>query len=210
MVTTGGRGGRARGGRRSGSHRSGCGRRSGDGSRHFGGNSTALTGLADQLAPLHLDHHLVGAAMAEGLLDLARLDRGLETKRLAAQCRFVVGLAHRVFTVLQSQFVIILAAAGRAVITRRRAPPEQPQGRPRHPVVPGSVRGHRRHLRLNLSAQLDRPAIQRDRLWLAPENATGAAMQAPASRQPPHHSTPDGRHCRGPMPQTKPPGPVAR
>ena len=51
-------------------------------------------GLADQLAPLDLDHHLVGAAVAEGLLDLARFDRALQPQRLAAQSRFIFGLAH--------------------------------------------------------------------------------------------------------------------
>jgi hypothetical protein len=81
--------------------RPGCGRRRGNGlgrgSDRFGGTSlgTGFTRLADQLAPLHLDHDLVGPAVAEGLLDLASLDRPLQSKRLASEGRLVVGLAHK-------------------------------------------------------------------------------------------------------------------
>jgi hypothetical protein len=77
------------------------GRRSG-GCRSRG--SVGHAGLADQLAALHLDHDLVGAAVAEGLLDLARFDRTLQPQRLTAQRRFVVGIAHTCTYALRSKF----------------------------------------------------------------------------------------------------------
>jgi hypothetical protein len=70
---------------------------------------TALGLAAQNLAALHLDHHLVGAAMAEGLLDFARFHRALQPQRLAAQCRFVVSVAHNRQTALQSCIVVVMA-----------------------------------------------------------------------------------------------------
>ena len=67
--------------------------RSGRRRRGFGRSHWRFARLAQQLAALDLDHHLVGAAVAEGLLDLACLNRELKPQRLAAQRRFVV-VAH--------------------------------------------------------------------------------------------------------------------
>src|SRR5690606_13343690 len=64
----------------------------------------SFSGLAGHATALDLDHNLVGPAVAEGLLDLARVDRALEAKRLAF-ARGVVAVAHKTRFVLQNQFV---------------------------------------------------------------------------------------------------------
>ena len=85
--------------------RSGGNRSDGRGNGCFGRSSFART--RHDFAPLHLDHHLVGAAVAEGLLDLACLDRGLQTQWPAAQCRLLVAIGHRTY----SPFVSISSSA---------------------------------------------------------------------------------------------------
>ena len=59
-----------------------------------------LAGLADQAATLlHFNHNLVGAAVAEGLFDLASIDRTLKAKRLTGRFLFFVAhLARMSFT----------------------------------------------------------------------------------------------------------------
>src|SRR3546814_8947718 len=75
------------GGGRSGIGLHGCGR-VGDWLRRFdldnlavGLGRSALAGLSDHAAALHLDHNRFGPAMAEALLDLARFHGPLDTER---------------------------------------------------------------------------------------------------------------------------------
>src|SRR5690606_11949633 len=102
--------------RRRSSHRRrrGCRRRRG-----------GLAGLADDAAALDLDDHLVGAAVAEGLLDLAGIDRTLEAERLAF-ARGVGGVAHKTRFVLQIQSAVArYRYAGMPSVTAARRPPRK-------------------------------------------------------------------------------------
>src|SRR5690606_41895643 len=95
-----------------------------------GGRSGRLARLADHAAALDLDDHLVGAAVAEGLLDLAGIDRTLEAERLAF-ARGVGGVAHKTRFVLQIQFTVArYRNAGVPPVTAPRRPPRKSsQGR---------------------------------------------------------------------------------
>ena len=67
------------------------------GDRDFGRGSSRFTRSArHQLAPLDLDDNLVGPPVAEGLLDLARLDRSFQAQRPAAERRLLV-IAHETY-----------------------------------------------------------------------------------------------------------------
>src|SRR5690606_38774480 len=110
------RGGLARRGRR---------RRRSRGRSGRGGRSGRLARLADHAAALDLDDHLVGAAVAEGLLDLAGIDRTLEAERLAF-ARGVGGVAHKTRFVLQIQFTVArYRNAGVPSVTAARRPPRK-------------------------------------------------------------------------------------
>jgi hypothetical protein len=60
--------------------------------------------LGQLAATLHLDRNLIGAAVAEGLLDLARIDRALQAQGLAGalRCVFVVAHTPKLFLQIQS------------------------------------------------------------------------------------------------------------
>src|SRR6185369_1364269 len=79
------------------------------------GGGHGLAGTRHQLAALHLDHHLVGAAVAEGLLDLAGFNRSLEPQRPAAELRFVVAVRHLTST----SFIQNVVQAAAALLARR-------------------------------------------------------------------------------------------
>jgi hypothetical protein len=78
-------------GRRGGGLRLGLGLRSG-----------RLAGTAEDAALLDLDHHRVGAAMAEALLDLAGLDRALDAQRRPGTQLRLVGLVAHKFLIYSS------------------------------------------------------------------------------------------------------------
>src|SRR6185369_14866046 len=138
------------------------------------GRRSGLARLADQLALLHLDHHLVGAAVAEGLLDLARFDRALQPQRLAAQRRFVVGLAHKFQTVLQNQFVVRSGATAEAV----RSLVSLVSVRVRPPM--------NRSRRFSTAASLSAAAESVSARWttLSRPNATDKAARSSGKRRP--------------------------
>ena len=69
-----------------------------------------LARLQERAAPLHLDRDLVGAAVAEGLLDLACIDRPLQAQRFTGA--FFLFVAHSSSSVLQGSSCVVRTRRG--------------------------------------------------------------------------------------------------